>query len=118
MQRQNQIQYAEIPAWAIEGKTASIYTFFEAIALAGLENKKIKLSSAMQRKLLGCVVFGRRPITVLDNAMIQCTVDVCFGQDWETAEWTADTVRRAAEAGKQLCPKRSGPGYFSEQRLS
>jgi hypothetical protein len=104
---------ATIPAWTYEGKAPSVLTFFEAIALSDLEGQPIKLTAADQRALLGAVVFGRREIVVRPDGTVQCTIDAGFGRDWDTAEWTADTVRRAAEAGKQLRPGTTGPGYFS-----
>lgn len=55
--------FAAIPAWTHEGKAPSIYTFFEAIALAGLEEQRIRLDAGTQRALLGFPVFvNQRPI--------------------------------------------------------
>lgn len=107
-----QAKIADIPAWTYEGKEPSIYTFFESIALAGLEEKRIRLSAACQRLLLGSAVFGRRAIVVNLNGTIECTTSAAFGLDYNEAVWRANTVRLAAQAHKQLHPGACGEKYY------
>ena len=101
----------DVPGWTYQEKVPSIYTFFEAIALAGLEERPIRLSASLQRSLLGSAVFGRRAIVVRSDGTIQCTIVVGFGRDFETAVWSAKTVQQAASARKQLRPGTTGGGY-------
>jgi len=104
---------AVIPAWTYEGKAPGVLTFFESIALAGLENQPIKLAAADQRLLLGSVVFGRREVVVHENGTVECSVDTGFGRDSDSAIWSANVVGLAAAAGKQLRPGTTGPDYFN-----
>lgn len=104
---------AEIPSWAYEGKTPSKYTFFEAVALAGLEGKRIRLRAEVQKALLGHPVFGKRAITVDgEQGSVISTIAVCFGTDFERAVYTAENVQRAADLKKQLRPGTTGPKYL------
>lgn len=112
MKKQTTVTMVSIPAWTHQGVAPGVLTFFESIALAGLEEIPIRLSSADQRKLLGAVVFGRREITVRKEGTVEGWVSTAFGQDAECAIWCAGTIRRAAEAGLQLRPGTSGSGYF------
>nr|BCU00441.1 hypothetical protein [uncultured bacterium]BCU00785.1 hypothetical protein [uncultured bacterium] len=107
------LHFAAIPAWAYEGKAPSIYTFFEAVALAGLEEQRIRLDAETQRALLGFPVFGRRSITVHKDGQVSSVVKVCFGTDFERATYSADLVGRAAQANKQLRPGTTGPRYYA-----
>lgn len=104
--------FAAIPAWTYEGKAPSIYTFFEAVALAGLEEQPIRLDAGTQRALLGFPVFGRRSITVHKAGSVSSVVTVAFGQDFEAATYPAALVGRAVAARKQLRPGTTGPRYF------
>lgn len=106
------LPFVTIPPWAFQGKSPSIYTFFEALALAGLEEQSIRLDAATQRALLGFPVFGRRSITVHKAGMVTCSVKVCFGQDFEAATYSAALIGRAAEAKKQLRPGTTGARYL------
>lgn len=106
------IEEPSIPNWAYEGKAPSVYTFFEAVTLAGLAGKPFKLSAKLQRALLGAVVFGRREIVVQADNSVKCTIGVAFGQDFETAVWSARTIERAAGLNKQLRPGTSGANYL------
>lgn len=103
---------AVIPSWTYVGAAPSVYTFFEAVALAGMEGRPVRLSATLQRALLGSVVFGRREVVVHDNGTVECTVGVSFGQDFETATWSARTIQLAASLNKQLRPGTSGPNYL------
>lgn len=107
------IKPAAIPPWAYEGATPSVYTFFEAIALSNLEGRDIKLDAETQRALLGFPVFGRRVIRVKPEGVVESTVTVSFGQDFESGTYSADMIRRAASAQKQLRPGTTGRKYLA-----
>lgn len=104
--------FAAVPAWTHEGKTPSIHTFFEAVALAGLEEQPIRLNSSTQCVLLGFAVFGRRSITVHKAGTVSSVLAVAFGQDFESSTYSALLVSHAAQAKKELRPGSSGPRYF------
>ncbi|MDD2811249.1 hypothetical protein [Rhodoferax sp.] len=104
--------FAAVPAWTYEGTTPSVFTFFEAVALAGLEEQPIRLDAATQRALLGFPVFGRRSITVHKTGTVSSVVPVAFGQDFEASTYPAALVSQAAQAKKELRPGTSGPRYF------
>ena len=53
--------------------------FFEAIKLAGLENTRITVSYAAQRKHFGKLIFGKK--TVVVNEIGQVYVTWCNGYD-------------------------------------
>ncbi|AJY03062.1 hypothetical protein SB768_25145 [Burkholderia sp. SIMBA_043] len=107
------IQFDTVPTWTYEGKVPSKYTFFEAIALAGLEGKPIRLDAGTQRALLGFAVFGRREIIVQEDGSVRCAVSLCFGTDYEIALWRAEILQGAAAAKRQLHPAVSGSRYFN-----
>ena len=104
--------FAVIPAWTYQGKVPSIYTFFEAVALAGLEERPIRLDADTQRALLGFPVFGRRSLTVHKNGAVTSSIKVCFGQDFEAATYPAALIGRAVGAKKQLRPGTTGSRYL------
>ena len=104
---------ADIPPWTYQGKSPSKYTFFEAVALAGLEGKRIRLDAATQKVLLGHPVFGKRAITVDGQAnTVTCVISVCFGTDFERDVYPADVIQLAVDHKKQLRPGTSGPKYL------
>jgi hypothetical protein len=100
-----------IPDWTYETKAPGVLTFFEAIALAGLQETAIKLDAATQRALLGFAVFGRREITVHADGSVESVISTCFGCDYERAIYGADTIRQAIQAKKQLRPGTFGGHY-------
>lgn len=104
--------FVVIPAWTYQGKVPSIYTFFEAVALAGLEERPIRLDADTQRALLGFSVFGRRSITVHKNGAVTSSIKVCFGQDFEAATYPAALIGRAVGAKKQFRPGTTGSRYL------
>jgi len=110
-------QFANVPSWTYDGAEPSIYTFFEAVALAGLEDQPIRLSADVQRALLGFPVFGRRCIVVHPTGDVTSAITVAYGQDYEIATYPVSVLRRAAFEGKQLRPGTSGDKYLSNQTL-
>ena len=99
------VKVAEVPAWAYDGCAPSAYTFFAAIALAGLEDVAIRLDAATQRALLGFPVFGRRVFQVdARTGMVRVLKSACFGTDCNSGDYPASIVRLAAERKKGLNP--------------
>jgi hypothetical protein len=62
----------KIPAWTYDGGEPGAYTFASAIALAGLEDAMIRLSSALQTRLLGHNVFGKATLHVAQGRNLSC----------------------------------------------
>jgi hypothetical protein len=105
------MQFTNIPDWAIP-KKADRYTFYETMALLGLENQWVRLSAAMQRALLGTNVFGKQQFMVDDLGVVTVSRSSCFGMDCEIAQYDAIRVRAAVEQNKKLSPGVFGPGYL------
>lgn len=104
---------AAIPAWTYQDKEPSIYTFVEAITLAGLEDKAIRLSAEMQRKLLGFPVFGKRSFIIHKDGMFHVFGAKDFTGDWETMHEPQSYIGIAAKRQQQLDPRSSGSRYFN-----
>ncbi len=105
------IEFTKVPEWTYEGKTPSIHTFFESIALADLEFKRVRLDSKTQNKLLGVNVFGKREIVVTDNGQVNCTISCCFGRDFESSSYSSEVLQQAVANRKQLKPGFTGKNY-------
>lgn len=112
--RKTKLSFAVIPLWTFEGKTPGKYTFFEAIALAKLENNPLRLDAATQRALLGSNVFGKRLIVVDGRGFVTCSVSLAFGLDFDEATYSASIIQEAVNKHKQLRPGTTGPRYFSQ----
>jgi hypothetical protein len=74
----------KIPAWTYDGSEPSSYTFASAIALSGLEDTMIRLSAALQTRLLGHNVFGKQHFTLRKDGTYLVSRKVCFGTDFES----------------------------------
>jgi hypothetical protein len=103
----------KIPAWMYENKEPSIYTFAETIALAGLEDKFIRLSASLQRRLLGFPVFGKQEFTLKGDGTFSTYCKVCFGTDYETTSGPQAYIGVAARNQLKISPRFFGKGYFS-----
>ena len=55
--------------------------FFEAVALAGLENTPIHISHAVQRKHFGKVLFGKKTVTVNELGQIRVTYSTGYSKE-------------------------------------
>jgi hypothetical protein len=106
----NPIEFTHIPEWTYTDVSPSVLTFFEVIALSGLEGEWIRLSADTQRKLLGHNVFGKRSIRIKDG-LVECIIKIAFGNDFEHTTYEQSHVRRAVELGKQLRPGYTGKNY-------
>lgn len=106
------LKFCDVPEWAYAGAKPGVLTFFEAMALADLEEKAIRLSADLQRKLLGFPVFGRREITVLKSGEVRCVVSTGFGMDFEAAVYSPGIIRTATERQKQLRPGTTGARFL------
>ena len=112
--RKTKLSFAVIPPWTFEGKTPGKYTFFEAIALAELENKPLRLDTATQRALLGSSVFGKRLIVVDGSGFVTCSVSLAFGLDFDEATYSANVIQEAINQHKQLRPGTTGRRFLSQ----
>jgi hypothetical protein len=74
----------KIPAWTYDSSEPSIHTFTAAIALSGLEDTMIRLSSALQTRLLGHNVFGKQHFMLRKDGTYLVSRKVCFGMDFES----------------------------------
>ncbi len=108
------IQYTSIPAWTYTGKTPSRLTFFESIALAGLEGQWIRLSIGDQRATLGRNVFGKQEIKVDDCGNVKVRRSAAFGKDFELQEYPPYEIARALTEGKEIAPGKYGPKYLRD----
>ena len=83
--RTRQIKFDDdkIPAWTYDGSEPSFYTFTSAIALSGLEDTMIRLSSALQTRLLGRNVFGKQHFMLRKDGTYLVSHKICFGTDFE-----------------------------------
>lgn len=104
------MQFTAIPTWAIP-KKADRWTFFETIALLGLENQWIRLSAADQRSLLGVAVFGKQEFMVDEMGTVSIRRVTCFGMDSERADYNPIKIRDAVSQNKKLSPGVFGPSY-------
>jgi hypothetical protein len=57
--------------------------FFEALKLADLESKWLRLSFAVQRRFFGRVPFGKKAVKVSECGEVRTYQTAGFGQDWD-----------------------------------
>lgn len=76
-------KYVELPTWTYAGARQDVATLGCALALAGLENRWVKLTAAQQRAIMGRVEFGKQSVGIFDGQMM-VTRQVCFGLDSDT----------------------------------
>lgn len=97
---------AVLPEYAFpaHASAAGHLSFFEGIALAGLENSEIRLSAADQRRLLGFPVFGKQRLRVSPSGEVVVSRSACFGTTREVAIYSARQVEAAITARRQLRP--------------
>lgn len=107
------IKVVSLPDWTYASKTPGVHTFFEAIALAKLENQKIRLTAATQRAVLGYPIFGRRVIRVNSDGTVDCLVSTGFGTDVEQSTYTVGVLREAVAQEMLLRPGTSGKRYLA-----
>lgn len=70
---------AVLPVLSSTESPADVLGFFEAVKLAGLENTRITVSYAAQRRYFGKLIFGKK--TVVVNEIGQVYVTWCNGYD-------------------------------------
>lgn len=105
------ITFTTLPAWVFPDaphRTA----LYEAIALAGLEGKTIRLDAATQKRLMGGVVFGKQAIVVSEDGTVNVTRKTAFGMDCESMDYQPAHIARAVAAGKRLAPGIGGGRYY------
>ena len=74
----------KIPAWTYDSSEPGIYTFASALALAGLEDRLIRLSADLQTRLLGHNLFGSRPFMLRQDGTYLVSRKVCSGTAFES----------------------------------
>jgi hypothetical protein len=96
--RTRQIKFDDdkIPAWTYDSSEPGIHTFTSAIALSGLEDTMIRLSSALQTRLLGHNVFGKQHFMLRKDGTYLVSRKVCFGMDFEIARRAASRAIHVA----------------------
>ena len=109
--KSTKINFTDIPSWTYEGNTPSVHTFFAAIALAGYENHRIRLSAALQRDLLGAYVLGKQEIVLTERSTLYVRSSTGFGTDFHEEEVGIDRLRKAIESGKVIRAGWSGKKY-------
>ena len=112
------VQVAEVPEWTYARSKPSKYTFFAALAVAGLEDRHIRLNAATQRALLGAPVFGRRVLRVdSKTGMVQVMSSTCFGTDINSGDYPPSIVQFAADQKKACNPGFWGDVYVPAELL-
>jgi hypothetical protein len=64
--------------------------FFEAVALASLEDNWIRLPAPAQRHFFGKVLFGNKAIKVSNDGKVTVFWTVAFGRDYESIDLRYD----------------------------
>lgn len=83
MRQRKRTPYVCLPRWTFDGAQLDLYTLGAAIALAGLEDRWIKLTAAHQRELIGDARFGKQSLGLFKGEL-WVTRSVCFGTDRDT----------------------------------
>lgn len=104
-------EFTDIPAHFLPAKPGKL-SFFETMALAGLEGKWIRLSAEMQRATLGRNVFGMQAIRVNNDGTVTVRRKTCFGTDYEQDTYEAAKIEQALLAGLKLSPGTYGGRYL------
>jgi hypothetical protein len=106
------MKFAVIPDWAMPDKPGA-RALFEVAALAGIENKWVRLSAAQQRQVIGSPVFGKQQLRANDDGTVDVMRSTCFGADHEQANYGINSISAAAAQGKRLIPGAFGPGVYN-----
>lgn len=113
-----QLNDAEIPAWTYAECDQSIYTLVSAIALAGLEDKWIRLSADLQRKLCGFAIFGKQLFCIRKDGTFTVTNKCAYGKDFNDHSAPQSELirllplRKAIRAGHGHCVMEHGEYVF------
>ena len=92
----------KIPAWTYDGCEPGTYTFISAIALSGLEDTMIRLSAALQTRLLGHNVFGKQQFMLRKDGTYLVSHKVCFAADLEAHNGSQAELSMALKSQKTL----------------
>jgi hypothetical protein len=104
----------KIPAWTYDGSEPSFYTFTSAIALSGLEDTMIRLSSALQTRLLGHNVFGKQHFMLRKDGTYLVSRKVCFGMDFESHDGPQAELSMASRNQQTIRPGWSRNDVFQD----
>lgn len=70
-----------LPVLSSTETPADAFGFFEAVALAGLENVAMTVSYAVQRKHFGKIIFGKKRVLVNEIGQIQVTYSTGYNKE-------------------------------------
>jgi hypothetical protein len=105
------MNFTQIPAWTLPAK-ADALALFEVMALAGLEDKWIRLDADTQRRVMGSAIFGKQEIMVCADGTVKVARSVCFGTMKEVGEYVFRHVFAAIERHVKLSPGVFGKRYL------
>lgn len=105
------ISFNVIPDWAYP-ETPSSNALFETVALLKLEGKRIRLSAADQRKIIGFNVFGKQNLEVYPVGKVLVWRKIAFGRDIDSAKYSAAEIKKAVELEKVIMVGMTGEKYF------
>ena len=105
------LEFTYIAAWAYP-ETPSVNALFETIALLKLEGKRIRLSADDQRKIIGFNVFGKQNLEVYPIGKVLVWRKIAFGQDIDSAKYSAAEIKKAVELKKVIMVGMTGEKYF------
>ena len=88
----------DLPAWTLQGGSRDGYDLATSLALAGHQDKWIRLSAAAQRDVLGFAVFGKHTIH-FDGTVFRVNRSARFGGG-NSDTFTAAEITALARAKK------------------
>lgn len=112
MTNRTALLFAQVPAWS-RPTAASALSFFETIALAGLEGQWIRMSAADQRAILGYPIFGKQEFRVLPEGIVEVFRSTAFGMDGEIGQYDLHAIKLAIRRKQRMSPGMSGARYLS-----
>lgn len=112
--RKTTIQFSDslVPEWTYAGLDQSIYTFVSAIALAGLEDKDIRLSPSLQKRMMGFAVFGKQKFCIRKDGTYHVSNKCSFGGDFNDMAGPCGEIGLALSNRQVLRPGWFGKGIF------
>lgn len=112
------VKVEQVPAWAYAGQSPGKYAFFAAMALAGLEDKAIRLDAATQRALLGAPLFGKRAFRVdSKTGTIRVMKSTCFGTDAHTGDYPPAMIQLALNQQREFNPGHGQDAHVPDNLL-
>jgi hypothetical protein len=104
----------KIQAWTYDGSEPGTHTLTSAIALSGLEDTMIRLSSALQIRLLGHNLFGKQHFMLRKDGTYLVSRKVCFGTDFESRDGQQAELSVASRNQQTIRPGWSRNDIFQD----